>query len=274
MSSCNTEMTIRNITDLSVEKWSKIANFFLILDCCQIIREKGRDLAQSYDKSPYTHRKIQKVTWQHKNATKNVDYTTIADRLRTVSWGNDKHPNPCHFPYILSDCTVREAQYDWIFKIISPDARFRENCKNCFSCLSDRGIPRFASAWKFFSRIFTVIHAFCTEWPACHPQGGGWQATGPVSRVKWLWRHRQTGRNGNVARLDSSIFPTFTSEKYVFGRYRRKIINIYCPLVTEKSTNPRVKWTCPCLSHHRTIEVDSINLSPRCMDDFRFIDIM
>ena len=27
-----------------------------------------------------------------KNATKNVDYTTIADRLRTVSWSNDSHP--------------------------------------------------------------------------------------------------------------------------------------------------------------------------------------
>ena len=32
-------------------------------------------------KSPYTHRTIQKATWQHKNATKNFDYTTIADRL-------------------------------------------------------------------------------------------------------------------------------------------------------------------------------------------------
>ena len=41
---------------------------------------------------PYTHRKIQKATWQHKNATKNFDYTTIADRLRTVSWGNDSNP--------------------------------------------------------------------------------------------------------------------------------------------------------------------------------------
>ena len=27
-----------------------------------------------------------------KIATKNFDYTTIADRLRTVSWGNDSHP--------------------------------------------------------------------------------------------------------------------------------------------------------------------------------------
>ena len=43
-------------------------------------------------KNPYTDKKIQNVTWQHKNATKNFDYTTIADRLRTVSWGNDIHP--------------------------------------------------------------------------------------------------------------------------------------------------------------------------------------
>ena len=53
------------------------------------IKRKGRDLTQSYDKSPHTDRKIQKATWQHKNATKNFDYTTIADRLGTVSWGND-----------------------------------------------------------------------------------------------------------------------------------------------------------------------------------------
>ena len=58
----------------------------------KLAREKGRDLTQSYDKSPYTDRKIQKATWQHKNDTKNFDYTTIADRLRTVSWDNDRHP--------------------------------------------------------------------------------------------------------------------------------------------------------------------------------------
>ena len=68
-----------------------------------------------------------------------------------------------------------------------------------------------------FSPIFTVFHTICPEWAACHPQGGGWQATRPVSRVKWLWRLRQTRRNGNVARLDSSNFPTFTSEKYLLG---------------------------------------------------------
>ena len=27
-----------------------------------------------------------------KNATKDFDYTTIADRLRTISWSNSRHP--------------------------------------------------------------------------------------------------------------------------------------------------------------------------------------
>ena len=52
-------------------------------------REKGRDLTQSYDKSPYTHRIIKKTNATTQNATKNFDYKTITDRLRTVSWGND-----------------------------------------------------------------------------------------------------------------------------------------------------------------------------------------
>ena len=55
-------------------------------------KEKGRDLTQCYDKSPYANRKIQKAKRQHKNVIKNFDYTTIAGRLRTVSWGNDSHP--------------------------------------------------------------------------------------------------------------------------------------------------------------------------------------
>ena len=33
-----------------------------------------------------------KTNEQHKNAIKNFDYTTIADRLRTVSFSNISHP--------------------------------------------------------------------------------------------------------------------------------------------------------------------------------------
>ena len=56
------------------------------------MREKGGDLTQPCDKNPFTHRTIQKAMWQHKYATKIFDYTTIADRLRTVSWSNSSHP--------------------------------------------------------------------------------------------------------------------------------------------------------------------------------------
>ena len=55
--------------------------------------QKGIYLTQSYDKSPYTHRKIQKATWPHKKRHQNFDYRTIADRLRTVSWSNNSHPS-------------------------------------------------------------------------------------------------------------------------------------------------------------------------------------
>ena len=47
-----------------------------------------RGLTQTCDKSPYTHRKPQKATRQHKN----VDNTTITDRLRMVSGSNDRQP--------------------------------------------------------------------------------------------------------------------------------------------------------------------------------------
>ena len=58
----------------------------------QLLREKGRVLTRSYDKSTYTHRKIKKATWHHKDVTKNFDYITIADRLRTFSWSNNSYP--------------------------------------------------------------------------------------------------------------------------------------------------------------------------------------
>ena len=56
-------------------------------------REKGRDLTQSYDKNPYTHRKIQKESnvTTHKRH-QNFDYTAIADWLKMVSWSNISHP--------------------------------------------------------------------------------------------------------------------------------------------------------------------------------------
>ena len=57
-----------------------------------IKREKGRDLTQSVTNAPTPTDKTKKQRDNIKNATKNFDYTTIADRLRTVSWSNSSHP--------------------------------------------------------------------------------------------------------------------------------------------------------------------------------------
>ena len=54
-------------------------------------REKGRELTQSYDKSPYTHRKNPKRNMTTQKRHQTFDYTAIADRLKTVSWANDSH---------------------------------------------------------------------------------------------------------------------------------------------------------------------------------------
>ena len=54
-------------------------------------REKEGDLTQSYDKDPYTNRKFENE-WTTQNATNSFDYTTIADRLRAVSWSHKSHP--------------------------------------------------------------------------------------------------------------------------------------------------------------------------------------
>ena len=53
-------------------------------------REKRRSDSVQWQKS--VHRQEKKATWQHKNAIKNFEYTTIADRLRTVSGSNNSHP--------------------------------------------------------------------------------------------------------------------------------------------------------------------------------------
>ena len=53
-------------------------------------REKGRDLTKFYNKSPHTRKN--KKQWDNTKRHKNFDHTTIADRLRMVSWSNDSHP--------------------------------------------------------------------------------------------------------------------------------------------------------------------------------------
>ena len=43
-------------------------------------------------KSPTPSEKFKKQRDNTKRVNKNFDFTTIADRLRTVSWSNNSHP--------------------------------------------------------------------------------------------------------------------------------------------------------------------------------------
>ena len=62
-------------------------------------REKGRDLTQSYDKSPYTNRNVKRAKLQHKQRHKKFD-TAVSDRLRAVSWSNYGHPTGCEMKFL------------------------------------------------------------------------------------------------------------------------------------------------------------------------------
>ena len=90
---CLTFLTESDLNSHSVRKFLPSSFLLLVQNLLEIVsREKWRDLTQSYDKSPYIDRKNPEsnVTTQ-KRHQKNFDYTTIADRLRTVSCGNDCH---------------------------------------------------------------------------------------------------------------------------------------------------------------------------------------
>ena len=77
-SNCAVPQTVRN--PCIIERFCRI--FVLLWE------KKGKDLNQSYDKSPYTNRNVKRAKWQHKNVTKTFDYTAIADRLRMVNLSN------------------------------------------------------------------------------------------------------------------------------------------------------------------------------------------
>ena len=56
------------------------------------------------------------TTWQHKNATKNFYYTTISDRLRTVSWSNNSYPTGVVKPVYR----IPTFPSTWLKQIIRP----------------------------------------------------------------------------------------------------------------------------------------------------------
>ena len=69
--------------------------FLVLLETyiCVQLEEKKEEILQSYDKSPYTNRKVKKQSATTKTPGQNFDYTTPVDRLWMVSWSNNNHLN-------------------------------------------------------------------------------------------------------------------------------------------------------------------------------------
>ena len=66
--------------------------FIFKIKCGYFWREKEEIWLSPMTEALTPTEKSKKQRDNTKNATKNFDCTTIADRLRTVSWGNDSHP--------------------------------------------------------------------------------------------------------------------------------------------------------------------------------------
>ena len=66
---------------------------------------------KSHAKKPLYQQKIEKNQSQYKNATKNFDCITSADRLRAVSWSNDSHPTCVVLPVSGPKLSTNQKSY-------------------------------------------------------------------------------------------------------------------------------------------------------------------
>ena len=74
---------------LSELNLAQLIVYDIVKDKSWSFKEKKKEIWPSpMTKTPHTNRKFENQRTTHTNATKNFDYTTIADRIRTVSWSN------------------------------------------------------------------------------------------------------------------------------------------------------------------------------------------
>ena len=89
LDSCSLSSFVDRILATVLKKESKMFKFY----GQRTVREKGRDLTQSYYKSPYTNRNVKRAKWQHNQRHIKVRlHSGCGLRLRTVSWSNYGHP--------------------------------------------------------------------------------------------------------------------------------------------------------------------------------------
>ena len=69
------ELSLETISNVSLHINTNVTiiwRWIFIRDITVVVWENGRDLTQSYDKSPYTNRNVKRAKWQHKQRHKKV----------------------------------------------------------------------------------------------------------------------------------------------------------------------------------------------------------
>ena len=117
---------------------------------CNSINNCLRKEEEIWLRKPLYHQKIEKVKRQHKDATKNFDQLTIADRLRVVSWSNYCHPpgvikGDSNLPTYRKSCEIKRTHF-----LKNPPLRRNSQPKR----------PTFTSKFKArgFKELDTVKH--------------------------------------------------------------------------------------------------------------------
>ena len=73
-------------------------------------------------KSLYTNRKLKENNVTNQKRHQNLDYATIADRLRTSSWGNNSHPTGVVKPVTHGRLTCKAGKWQVLEKDWSQQA--------------------------------------------------------------------------------------------------------------------------------------------------------
>ena len=128
------------------------------------MREK-EDPTQSYDGSPHTIRKFNnQLTTQR--LQKNVDYTTIADRLRTVGWSNNSYPTGVVNLFTMVEIDQSSIKVSITSRTFPPTISWSESISTHYKAVFHsiiNGLLKNGLLWILQITIDTIFLCFCED---------------------------------------------------------------------------------------------------------------
>ena len=113
--------------------------------------------------------------WQHKNATKNFDYTTIADRLRTVSWSNSSHQTGVVKPVYERSTLIKKINVGPLWRV------WHHKPIRSESTLSIPSYNYQFATWMTWTGVITVVEELI------HTKANSSQIHSSKFRPVWSW---------------------------------------------------------------------------------------